>query len=337
MAAFTGTPQIGVLEAKGGGTHSAFIPELWSDEIIASYKSNLVLGNLVRKMSMKGKKGDMIHVPKPTREGAAAGVSGATAKVVNTAVTLLDDTNTTVDILIDQHYEYSKMIEDIADVQALSSLRRFYTDDAGYSMAKQLDMDLFRLGLTLDGGAFNQDITDPLLWISAGTTFTVASGGGLIAYNGTTASTPTGLSTAFNSLSMRTAVQKLDDNDVPQTGRFFAIPPVLVAQMRGVDQFISEDFINGKPTQTGKVGDLYGVPIFVSTNVPFLTTDTSSNVERMTLLAHKDAYICAEQVGVRSQTQYKQEYLSTLLTSDRIYGVKAYRPEAAVVIAVDAG
>jgi hypothetical protein len=46
-----------------GGTYdrtaaATFIPEIFSDEIIASYKKSLVLANLVRKMSMKGKKGD---------------------------------------------------------------------------------------------------------------------------------------------------------------------------------------------------------------------------------------------------------------------------------------
>jgi hypothetical protein len=32
-----------------------FIPEIWSDEVIAAYKTNLVLANLVKKMSMTGK------------------------------------------------------------------------------------------------------------------------------------------------------------------------------------------------------------------------------------------------------------------------------------------
>jgi len=37
-----------------------FIPELWSDEVIGAYKSNLVIANLVTKLSHKGKKGDTI-------------------------------------------------------------------------------------------------------------------------------------------------------------------------------------------------------------------------------------------------------------------------------------
>ena len=38
-------------------TADKFIPEIWSDEIVAAYKQNLVAANLFSKMSFKGKKG----------------------------------------------------------------------------------------------------------------------------------------------------------------------------------------------------------------------------------------------------------------------------------------
>ena len=64
---------------------ATFIPELWSDEIVAAYKKNLVLANLVNKMPMSGKKGDVLHIPKPTRGDAAA-------KAADTAVTIIANT-----------------------------------------------------------------------------------------------------------------------------------------------------------------------------------------------------------------------------------------------------
>jgi len=111
-----------------------FIPEIWSDEVIAAYKSNLVLANLVKKMSMTGKKGDTIHVPKPTR-------GSAHAKVAETAVTIQNSVESEVLININKHFEFSRLIEDITEVQALASLRQFYTGDAGYGLAKQVDND----------------------------------------------------------------------------------------------------------------------------------------------------------------------------------------------------
>jgi len=53
------------------------------------------------------------------------------------------------------------------------------------------------------------------------------------------------------------------------------------------------------------------------------------------ILCHTDAMVMAEQQGVRSQTQYKQEFLGTLYTADTLYGVKTLRPEAGVVLAVN--
>ena len=43
-------------------TAATFIPEIWSDEIVASYKKNLVLANLVKRMNFKGKKIGRAHV-----------------------------------------------------------------------------------------------------------------------------------------------------------------------------------------------------------------------------------------------------------------------------------
>jgi len=123
-----------------------FIPEIWSDEIVAAYKRNLVAANVVKKMNFKGKKGDTVHIPSPTRGSASA--KGAT-----NAVTLIVNNESEVQISINKHYEYSRLIEDIVEAQALSSLRSFYTEDAGYALAKQVDTDLIQLGRTANGGA----------------------------------------------------------------------------------------------------------------------------------------------------------------------------------------
>lgn len=307
---------------RNTGTATGFIPEIWSDEIKASYTNNLVLASKVKTMSMKGKRGDTIHVPIPDR-----GV--ASVKAPETAVTLIAGNTDDLQINIDQHFEYSRMIEDIAGTQALSSLRSFYTEDAGFAMAKNVDTSLFNLGVGLKvGNALSLSPTNKANWISP-QAFKVGALGALSAYNGTTASV------AFTDISLRDALQTLDDDNVPMTGRFFVIPPSLVNEIRGIERFSSSDFVNFKQTSTGEIGNLYGVPIFVSTNVPSVAnTGAGTPSERMTLLAHKDAYVLAEQVGIRTQTQYKQEFLSTLMTADRLYGRQVYRREAAVVIAV---
>ena len=84
---------------------------------------------------------------------------------------------------------------------------------------------------------------------------------------------------------------------------------------------------------------LYGIDIFVSTNVPIIETAAANSAGgdiKGAMLIHKDTFVLAEQQGIRSQTQYKQEWLGTLFTADNIFGVKTYRPDAALTLMVNA-
>lgn len=293
-------------------TGASFIPEIWSDEIIAAYKKSLVAANLFKKMSFTGKKGDTIHIPSPTR-----GV--ASLKAAETQVTLQAATETDVQVLVDKHYEYSRLIEDITEVQALSSLRRFYTEDAGYALSKQVDSSLIQLGRGFNGGAG-----------------TAAYGGAYVGGDGTTAYTSgSSNASALTDAAIRRTIQRLDDNDVPMDGRFFLIPPSARNTLMGLSRYTEQAFVgeqgNGNTIRNGEIGNLYGIPVFVSSNC-----DTATGGARIALLGHKDAAVLVEQQGVRSQTQYKQEYLGTLYTADTLYGVKELRDNACFALAVPA-
>lgn len=294
-------------------TAATFIPELWSDEIVAAYKKNLVLANLVNKMPMNGKKGDVLHIPKPTR-GAAS------AKTAETQVTLQASTETEVTVTIDKHYEYSRLIEDITEAQALASLRRFYTDDAGYALAKQVDDDLFTLGKSLGNGT-------GVSWVH-NNAFQINTSTGVIEAYDADGTADIG---AFTDAAFRGLVQQLDDADVPMDNRALIVPPSARNTIMGIDRYMSSDFVNGRGVNNGQIGQLYGIDVYVTSNAPTIETGVKGAI-----LFHKDAMVLAEQVGVRSQTQYKQEYLATLFTSDTLYGVEVIRPESGVVVALPA-
>jgi N4-gp56 family major capsid protein len=292
------------------GTANHFIPELWSDEVIGAYKSNLVLANLVTKMSHKGKKGDTINIPAPSR-------GTASAKTASTQVTISADSVSTVEIRIRQHYEYSKLIEDIAEVQALSSMRKFYTDDAGHALAKQVDTDLFNEAELLQSGSFTGD------WATAKEFDT----NGVLS-NYLAAGTEYDISDA----AIRGMLLLLDNADVPMDNRSMVIPPVAANDLLGISRFTEQQFIgSGDAIKTGKIGAIYGVDVYISTNCP-----TTAGGERVGLMLHKDAMVFAEQMGIRTQTQYKQEYLGDLFTADTIYGVGELRNDAGVAFVVPA-
>ena len=108
--------------------------------------------------------------------------------------------------------------------------------------------------------------------------------------------------------------------------RYFVIPPSARNTMMGLSRFTEQAFVgeagSGNTIRNGKIGDVYGVEVFVTSNCE---TALGSSGGKIALMFHRDAFVLAEQVGVRTQTQYKQEYLATLLTADTLYGVQILR------------
>lgn len=301
---------------------ATFIPEIWSDEVIAAYQKNLVLANLVKKLSMTGKKGDTLHIPKPVRGDAHAKAEGV-------AVTVQNATEGEVQVTIDKHFEYSRLIEDITETQALASLRQFYTGDAGYALAKQVDSDLFALGKAFAGVNDTTYVgTNSYQFNGAGST------GGLEAY----AADAVAAGDLFNDNGFRDLIQKMDDADIPMDGRCLVVPPSVRNEIMGIDRYSSSDFVDGRVVNNGQIGNLYGIDIFVSSNCPIIETAANNSAGgdvKQGMLFHKDTMVLAEQLGVRSQTQYKQDFLATLYTADTLYGTAVLREDAGFNVMVN--
>lgn len=289
---------------------------MWEDGVVAGYKKNLVMGNLVSKINHKGKKGDVIYMPKPTR-GAAS------SKAAGSQVTLIAPTHAQLTFNINKHYEYSVLIEDIVDVQGFTSLRQFHTDDAGYALASQVDTDLHGLGAGLNGG-------------SAYST-AVIGGDGSTVWN-PAASTNTGNGSTLTDAGIRKMVQTLDDADVPMSDRYLVIPPVEKKTITGIARFTEQAFTGevgpNNIIRNGRVGNLYGIETYVSTNCPEVAATDTTTLYRVGMLFHKEAFLFIEQLGVRAQSQYKQEWLSDLFTADTIYGVGEMRDTSGIAFFV---
>ena len=331
-----------------------FIPEIWSDDVVASYKAMIVMANLVRKINHVGKRGDTIHIPNPARSSAAD-------KTVGSQVTLTEVATADIAVTIDKWKEKSYVIEDIISVQSLPSLRRFTTDDAGYAIGTSVDQALHILSASFQSGT----VSAAALYETG-----VIGGDGSTAFSGA-ANTNTGNGSALTDVGLRTAIQTLDDQDVPSNDRFFVIPPVLKKTLTGLSRFTEQAFVgNGNVIRTGMLGEVYGVDIYVTTNCPWVhvndTTGTQSGTfssaaptgasyvdaygntvdwntstpgdtkYRVAQLFQRDAHVLVEQQSVRSQAQYIQQYLGWLYTTDMIFGTKNIRTNNGISIVVPA-
>jgi N4-gp56 family major capsid protein len=234
-------------------------------------------------------------------------------KVSEAAVTLIAATELEVQVSINRHFEYSRLIEDITEAQALNSLRNFYTSDAGYSLAKAVDTDLIQLGRSSNGGAGTNAYATGAFIGGDGTTAYVAANNN---------------ESALTDAAIRRTIQRLDDNDTPMDQRFFIIPPSSRNTLMGLARYTEQAFVGDcNAIRNGEIGNLYGIPVFTTSNAD---TASGSAAARVCLMGHKDSMVLVEQIGIRSQVQYKQDYLATLFTSDTLYGVAALRNAASV-------
>jgi hypothetical protein len=184
-----------------------------------------------------------------------------------------------------------------------------------------VDTDLFALAEGFQGG-------------TVGGTGASSYENAVIGSDGSTAYTGNSSNAAdITDAGIRRMILELDDADVPMDNRVLIVPPIAANDMLGINRFTEQQFIgSGDAIRTGKIGQIYGVDVFISSNCP--TASGNSDADRVGMLVHKDALVLAEQVGVRSQTQYKQEYLGDLFTSDTIYGVAELRNDAGVAFVV---
>lgn len=255
-------------------TGANFIPELWGPGVIAATESKLVFQPLCWDWSspVKGK-GDTIHIP---------GVSNLTsnAKAANTEVTLNSPTEDVTNLLINRHDECSFLIEDILKTQADFNLMKFYTDKAGYAIARQRDTRINALvsGFSQTLGSQGVDIGDQQI---------------------------------------RDGIEFLDLADAPDTDRNLVIYPDQKNALFAIEKYFRASMRGdgaSKILTKGQFGEIYGVPVHVTTNV-----GTSAST-RLNTLFHKEAIGVAQQLGPRTQSDYILEFLGNLVVADFIYG-----------------
>lgn len=296
-----------------------FIGELWSDEIAVRYKKNLVIANLVDNMDHTGKYGDTVHIPSSTRGTAAQYFSTPGQAVTFTAPTMNEFT-----VVINQWWVHGKQLPDLVEKQALPSMRKFLVNDMSYSLALAVDSYLHdQIAATLAGGAV----------VTAGAK---ATGGSVIGGDGSTVWNPasnanTGNGSDLTDDGIRRLMQSLDDLDVPGDDRFWVLPPVAKRKLLGIPRFTEQAFV-GEPgdqnsIRNGYVGNLYGTPVYVSSNCSSFNATDAATAYRQVVYAHQSAMVLINQIKPRVQAQYKVEFLSDAIVADVAFGAAVIRTE----------
>lgn len=290
---------------------ASFIPAIWGQKINDFYRLRLVVAAFfIDRSEELADGGNILYTPNITE-------MTANAKSNATAVTLNNTTETKQTLTVDQWYEVSFAIEDREAAQMKHSyyLQEKYAKNAGYSLAKKLEVALTSLfsGFSTQVGGSGNALQDSII---------------------------------------RSAISSMEANGIDtaiEPVAFFMSPAVFWKQVQNLDKFsLAINSPINDPTAKRPAAYLYGIPVHISNNIQFVCNSTG----RYNAIAHNDALHFATSplgsggsswntaadnsmvgsMGIRVQSHYVAEYLSTLTTADILYGVTENRDLGGVAI-----
>lgn len=280
-------------------TNAVEIPEIWGDLVLEFLKSNLVMANLVTRRDMDvANGGDKVHFPVTAEASAVAYTDGK-----RLTDNLSANTDTEAYITIDKFYFSPIQIPWHTAAQVSYDIKAERMRAAGYAIAKQIDTDVAALADSLT----TTDINVPA------------------------ATAQTGDLTVTHIIDAYTT---LNNNDVPETDRCWVFHPSAYGELLKISgsYFISYDFRQGRPLETGLIGQILGSPVYQSTNVDTASAGSPAETAYNNLYFHKQAFGLAMQVKPTVEIGRDLDTMGELGSVRAAYGVKVLRGNAGVCV-----
>tara|TARA_R100000654_G_scaffold507_1_gene1925 strand:+ start:355 stop:1302 length:948 start_codon:yes stop_codon:yes gene_type:complete len=274
---------------------AVFIPEIWAEAVRASFKKNLVLGELSNDFSsLLSNGGDIVHVP------SVADVADVATKAPHVPVNYTNATEDELTISATTHQYASAMVDDMGVVQSSADLLSMYADSIGYKLA---------LGV------------DAAVEAAAATTLRCIDIEG-----NATAKT---IDAATMSLISRIVLE----NDMRLQDCTLVLNPVLYASLFQIDDFIHVSKTGIANAENGLVGNIMGMNVVLSNNITSTNAnDAVSAIDGSTALnnanvlggfvLHNTALGHAFSKQPTVSSEYDIDYIAHKLVGDMIYGVK---------------
>ena len=255
-----------------------FVPEVWSAKIINHVRANLVAAQVVNTgWKTELTMGDKVNIPVMTPLTAAAVDVTTTGVLTNMNTTF---GTTAESITIDKWFEVPVQIDDSVKVQShVGNLLGIAADNAAFALEKKIDIDVGALYSGLNGssvqGSDGQTFTDDIL------------------------------------IAM---MEVLDEADVPKIGRSLVGDPSTMADIYKIDKFVRLDFQNTQVVATGNIGQLYGIPVFISNNL------TAASTGNYGVLIHTDAIGLVIQDGPTVEAWREHKRHSDIINVSAMWG-----------------
>lgn len=273
-------------------TGAVYIPEVWAKDIQENRRDNLIVAKLIDHQfeSQILNQGDTVHITSITALTASAITPGNA--IVPTANTETEQT-----LVIDQYYGVGVEIQDMLKKQSAYELRKPYTDEISYALAKVIDADIMAEWTNVTAG---------------------------------------NKMTAVASLTFSGIVDAhvlLDKANVPMNDRALIVNATGLGDLRKIAEFTMYEKTGtsglvkgGGRDNLGLVGEIYGAPVYM-TNTVVKTGGSAKN-----MLVHKSAFAVAIQIKPEIE-HFRDIFKKTdAITGSTLWGVKTVRSDHAVVL-----
>jgi hypothetical protein len=277
-------------------TQATWIPEVWGEELRAFREINLVAAQVVKRYPFEGSVGDTLHIPDLGRLTVITVSEGGDD--ANSANTETEFTG-----VITRHRGVRFQVPDRVGIQSKYDLRAAYTASAGKSLAEDLDAHILALESGFQGGSRRQGTG--VAYVSPGADFTDEG--------------------------VRIVLEILDVANVPFDDRFLIAHPRQKNILLGINRFVEYQSIGqgNMPIRTGLLGEIYGVPVYFTTNTATITSTTTHDAN---LVGQRDCILLAMQMDVRVQMDYILQNWSWLVATDYLGQAFEFRDNHAVSV-----
>lgn len=276
-----------------------FIPTIWSAQLLISLKKSLVYGQEgVVNRDYEGEitaYGDTVKI-----NGIGAVTVGDYTRNTNMAdpETLTDNTRT---LQITESKYFNFQVDDLDKAQQNPKVMRQAMAEAAYALRNTADQ--FIAGHYTDVAAGNTIGDD------------------------TTPVTPNN-TTAYEYLVDLAVI--LDENNVPEDGRWVIVPPWYHGKMLKDDRFVKSGTPQGETRLVnGRVGEAAGFVVLKSNNVP-----NTAGAKYKIMAGYSGAISYAEQVN-QVEAYRPEKRFADAVKGLHLYGAKVVRPEGFAVLTAD--
>ena len=287
-----------------------FVPEIWSGKLQIKFYRSTVLSEITNndwegEIKNSGDKVYIRTIPNITISDYTKGMSLTSQVPVSTPITLT----------VDYGKYFQVVVDDVDAAQADVKLMDMFTSDAAQQMKIGIDSAVLSAvaGATSTAAAANQ-----------GATAGAISGGINL---GTTAA-PITLSKSTVLDTILNMGQALDEQNIPEDGRFIVIPAWMSAMIKGSD--LKQAYLTGddtSPLRNGKIGMIDRFTVYTSNNL------YNASSKWTVLAGTKDAVSFASQI-TNVETLRSTSTFGNIMRGLNVFGFKTVKPEALVTAVV---